>query len=367
MSPQFHSSLAPTTQGSPVARLERAHEILSAEIAALGALADQLDSAFESAVDRILECPGKVIVTGIGKAGIVGQKLSASFSSTGTPSHFLHPGEAVHGDLGCVRAGDVVVLLSYSGETEEIIRLLPPLNAIAATTIAITAKRTSTLGQSVDLALPLGKHPEACRLGLAPTSSTTSMMALGDALALVTSECRGFSRDQFARFHPGGSLGRQLMSVRQAMRPLAECRVASEHLSVREVLVKVNRPGRRTGAIMLLNSAGKLVGIFTDSDLARLLERQHDGQLDEPISEVMTRHFHTVDSQARFSDAWHLMAERKISELPVVDANGLPAGILDITDVVGLASPPPPGTPAAAEPLQILSITKYQEGTHRSG
>ena len=305
-------------------KLSRAREILRAEAKALQSLILHLPACFAEAVDQICSCAGCVVVTGIGKAGIVAQKLSASLSSTGTPSHFLHASEAVHGDLGCVRSHDVVVLLSYSGETEEVIKLLPTVNGTAAATIAITGDSQCTLAQGVDIAIPIGKHSEACHLGLAPSTSTTLMIALCDALALVVSEQRSFTREQFARFHPGGSLGRKLALVSDAMRPKEECRIASQEVTVREVFVGLSRPGRRTGAIMLLDDE-RLVGIFTDSDLARLLEQQEDHLLDQPIRDLMTKNFHTITSTSRFEDALKIMSQFKISELPVVDDGASPA------------------------------------------
>jgi arabinose-5-phosphate isomerase len=286
----------------------------------------------------LLACRGSVIVTGMGKAGIIGKKLAASLSSTGTPSFFLHPTEAVHGDVGSVRRADVVILLSYSGETEEILRLLPILRKSASATIAMTSHAKSRLACGVDLALLLGLQQEACALGLAPTCSTTSMLALGDALTLVVSEQRGFTREQFASFHPAGSLGKKLSSVEETMRPLAECRLANQSHSIRQVLIHVGRPGRRTGAIMLVNNEGSLVGIFTDSDLARMLENAPESQLDRPISEVMTRSFQTITKGRYLSDAMRLLAQRKISELPVVSEDGRPLGIIDVTDVMSLMS-----------------------------
>lgn len=318
--------------------IERGCEILAAEVAALSQLGHRLEASFARGVELLLHCEGSVLVTGMGKAGLVGQKLTASLSSTGTPSHFLHPAEAVHGDLGCIRPSDVIVVLSYSGETEEITRILPLLGECAAGLLAITARTDSTLGRAANVTLPLGEHREAGSLGLAPTTSTTAMMALGDALALVVSEQRGFTREQFARFHPAGNLGRQLTGVCEIMRPLTECRVAGEHQSLREVLVRVSRPGRRSGAIMLTNNAGQLVGIFTDSDLARLLERSQDAQLDQPVNRVMKRAFTTVTAGCLLPEAMRLLAERKISELPVVDENQQPLGMLDVTDLVSSGS-----------------------------
>jgi len=290
----------------------------------------------QEAIDAVLRCSGSVIVSGMGKAGLIGQKIVATLASTGTPSHFLHPGEAIHGDLGRIGRNDLVLLLSFSGQTEEVTRLLRPLREMAVTTIAITASQTSQLGHSADITIPLGQVDEACSLGLAPSTSTTMMLALGDALALVVSRAKGFAMIDFARFHPGGSLGRKLAKVEDLMRPLADCRVAVESLSVADVLNVVNRPGRRTGAIMLVNARHELTGIFTDSDLARLVEQKQFDVIDKPIRDVMTREPLNVVAGTPMSAAIDLLADKKISELPVVDRHGQPQGLVDITDVVGL-------------------------------
>jgi arabinose-5-phosphate isomerase len=272
----------------------------------------------------------------MGKAGLVGQKIMATLASTGTRSHCLHPAEAVHGDLGRVDRDDVMLLLSQSGETEEVVRLLPPLAELGVPILAITGRADSTLGRAATVALELGPLEEACSLGLAPSTSTTAMLALGDALALVTSRMRNFDREDFARFHPGGSLGRKLSKVDHHVRPLDQCRVAEQGRTVREVFVDLSVPGRRTGAIMLVDQDGKLTGIFTDSDLARLFEHRRDRDLDLPIRHVMTADPLTPRLGRRMVDAVELMARHKISELPVVDGEGRPVGLIDVTDVVGL-------------------------------
>jgi arabinose-5-phosphate isomerase len=333
-----HSSPQPTHTNPLNSLVERGRVVLRSERQAIEQLIDRLDDSFAQAVEQVLGCRGSVIVSGMGKAGIVGQKLAASLSSTGTPSSFLHPAEAVHGDLGCIRSDDIVLLLSYSGETEEVLRLLPLVGQVARASLAITAHADSSLAKQVDLALLLGQHPEACHMGLAPSCSTTAMLALGDALALVVSQQRGFTREQFARLHPAGNLGKQLTRVEEVMRPLGECRLAGDWQSVREVLIHVGRPGRRTGAMMLTNSSGELSGIFTDSDLARLLENSHESQLDLPVAEVMTRRVQTVSAGAYLADAMRTLAQRKISELPVVAHDGRPVGLIDITDVMSVMS-----------------------------
>jgi arabinose-5-phosphate isomerase len=321
---------------SPFEQLSYARDILRLEAQALEKLASRLDANFSHATRLLYECTGSVIVTGIGKAGLIGQKISATLASTGTRSIFLHPAEAVHGDLGRVREDDVILVLSQSGETDEILRLLPALARLQVPIVAITARSTSTLGRAAAVTVELGPLQEACPLGLAPSTSTTAMLALGDALALVTSRLLCFGRADFARVHPAGSLGRKLSQVEDHMRALADCRVAEDARTVREVFAQLRRPGRRSGAIMLVGEVGKLTGLFTDSDLARLFEARRDNAFDLAIREVMTKHPRTVQLGSMMVDAVGIMAERKISELPVVDSAGAPAGLLDITDIVGM-------------------------------
>ncbi len=330
------SRRASTDTTGAAEQLRYAREIIALESRALQNVARRLDGEFCRAVDALFACRGSVITSGMGKAGLVAQKIAATLASTGTRGHFLHPAEAVHGDLGRIRADDVVLLFSQSGETEEVVRILPPLAEFGVFLIGVTARHTSTLGRATDVTIELGPLQEACALGLAPSTSTTAMLALGDALALVTSRMRDFRREDFARFHPAGSLGRQLSKVEQFMRPPAECRVAPQWQSVREVFVEHARAGRRTGAIMLVDRAGKLAGLFTDTDLARLFEHKRDTALDRPIREVMIRGPATVPQGSMMADAVAIMAERKISELPVIDRHGRPCGMIDITDVVAL-------------------------------
>lgn len=317
-------------------QLRYAREIIQLEAQALTQLAARLGPDFCRAVEMLVARTGNVIVCGIGKAGLIGQKIAATLASTGTRSQFLHPAEAAHGDLGRVHRDDVVLMLSQSGETAEIVQLLGPLTRWRVPIIAITSRSGSTLGRAAAIVLELGPLKEACPLGLAPSTSTTAMLALGDALALVTSQMRGFGREDFARFHPGGSLGRSLSRVEQQMRPLEQCRMASHDCTIRQVLVEVSRPGRRSGAILLIDARGRLSGIFTDSDLARLFESRRDEALDAPISESMTAPPCTIEVGSVLSDAVEMMAERKISELPVVGPDGEPLGLLDVTDIVGL-------------------------------
>lgn len=342
---------AKPTWPSALEQLRYARAILTLESDTVAEVARRLDLCFCQAVEMIYHCGGSVLVTGMGKAGQIGQKISATFASTGTRSHWLHPAEAVHGDLGRIHPQDVALILSQSGETEEVVRLLPWLRDLSVPMIALTSEKSSTLGRAASVVIALGPMEEACRLGLAPSTSTTVMLAVGDALALVVSRMRGFTREDFARFHPAGSLGRRLSRVEHHMRPLEQCRVASETRSVRDVFVGLSVPGRRTGAIMLVDEEGRLSGIFTDSDLARLFERCRDHDLDGPIREVMTPHPVTMLVGAMLTDAVAIMSQRKISELPVVDGDGKPAGLIDITDVVGLLPKPPAGSDPEVVPV----------------
>lgn len=321
---------------TPFEQLTYAREIIRLEAQALEKIARRLDHRFCQATGFLLGCQGTVVVTGMGKAGLIGQKLSATLASTGTRSIFLHPAEAVHGDLGRVRDDDVVLVLSQSGETEEVVRLLPSIVALGVPIVALTGRETSAVGRAASVVIELGPLKEACPLGLAPSTSTTAMLAVGDALALVTSRMLAFGHLDFARVHPAGALGRQLSKVDDRMRPLDECRLAQDDQSVRDVFAEVHRPGRRSGAILLVDAEGRLSGIFTDSDLARLFESRRDEAFDQPISQVMTAQPRTVPRGSMLADAVAILAELKISELPVVDEWGAPVGLLDITDVVGM-------------------------------
>ncbi len=330
---------------------EWGREVLRTERAALEQVENALGDAFESAVHLIAACPGNILLTGMGKAGWVARKISATLASTGAPSHYLHPGEAFHGDLGRIRPEDCIWILSQSGETEEIVRLLPTLKQMATPIIASTSAPNSTTARAATITLDLGAFEEACPHGLAPTTSTTVMMALGDAVAISVSRLKGFQAEDFARFHPGGALGRKMAKVKDNMRPLAECRVAEESQTVRQILVSHRRAGRRSGAILLCDEVGRLSGIFTDSDLARLLESNRDAALDQPICEVMTRRPSTITAADRMQTALAILAERKISELPVIDADHRPIGLVDVTDVVGW-------TPPSAAPPQLLPFPR---------
>ncbi|MBL8812687.1 MAG: KpsF/GutQ family sugar-phosphate isomerase [Planctomycetaceae bacterium] len=335
--------------------LREARRVIRQEADALIAMAEQLSSGFCEAVELIQNCRGSLIVTGVGKAGLIGQKLVATFASTGTKSYFLHPTEARHGDLGCVGRDDVVLALSNSGESEEILSLLPAFQQWQIPVIALTRDDQNRLARGATVVVCIGRHKEAGDLGLAPSCSTTAMLAMGDALALVLSRSRGFTSRDFAAFHPAGSLGRQLCPVREVMRRGSQLRIASETETVREVMIHHSRPGRRTGAVILTNSDGRLTGLFTDSDLARLFEQRRDEMLDQPISLVMTRNPITTSPHVLLPEVIHLMSERKLSEVPVIDGDRMPVGMLDITDVL-----------QHVEPVESAAATTSTSGNLRS-
>jgi arabinose-5-phosphate isomerase len=333
----------------PIAEFDLLREgraIVRKEAQALEQLANRLDAAFCAAVELMLACRGSVIVCGMGKAGLIGQKIASTLSSLGTRAHFLHPAEAVHGDLGCIHSDDIVLALSNSGETEELVQILPTLRRFGVPVIAVTSSHQNTLASQATLVITIGRLPEACPWGLAPSTSTTAMLAVGDALALVVSSRRGFSPRQFAELHPAGSLGRKLKPVTEVMRPRDAVRIAPCTATVREVFTKYAREGRRSGVVLLVDDDERLAGLFTDSDLARLLERENGGLMDEPIEAVMTRQPLTVSRHSTLSDVIDLLSERKISELPVVDDEGRPLGLIDITDIIGWAPPAATNTTA---------------------
>jgi arabinose-5-phosphate isomerase len=317
-------------------RLAYAREIIRAEAAALEQVAERLDGSFLQAVDLIYRCPGRVCLTGTGKSADVGQKIAGTLNSTGTRAYVLDATRAVHGDLGMVHPNDVVLALSHSGESEEIVRLLGPLKQLATALVALTGNGQGTLAREADVALVLGPLQEVCPLGLAPSTSTTAMIAVGDALAFVLSRMREFTREDFARYHPAGSLGRKLLKVEALMRKGEALRLAPQDATVRAVFAQATTRGRRTGAVMLTDGEGRLRGLFTDSDLARLFEQRRDAALDRPIREVMTPDPLTVAAGSRVADAVDVLCRHKISELPVIDAAGRPVGLLDITDLIGL-------------------------------
>jgi arabinose-5-phosphate isomerase len=332
--------------------LNYARQVIRAEAAALEQVADRLDDSFLRAL-RLFQprgclSHGRVAITGTGKSADVGQKIAGTLNSTGTRAYVLDATRAVHGDLGMLHPDDVALVLSHSGESEEIVRLLDPLRQLVRGLAAITGNGRSTLARKADVALVYGPLEEVCPLGLAPSASTTAMIALGDALAFALSRQRNFTREDFARFHPAGSLGRKLLKVEAVMRQGGELRLAPATATVRTVFAQVRQRGRRTGAVLLIDEAGRLSGLFTDSDLARLIENRRDSALDRPIAEVMTHRPITVSLGTRVQEAVEVLKRHKISELPVIDEAGRPVGLLDITDLISLAALEEP----AAEPMR---------------
>ncbi|MEN6428019.1 MAG: KpsF/GutQ family sugar-phosphate isomerase [Phycisphaerales bacterium] len=315
--------------------LDYARSVICAEAEAIASMVPVIDGQFARAAEMIYQCPGSCIVSGIGKAGIIGRKISATLASTGTPSHFLHPAEAVHGDLGRLRDDDIVLILSYGGETDEVIRLINLVKQRQIALIAITGDSDSTLSRHSDVVLCMGKLSEACPLGVAPSVSTTSMLAIGDALAFTVMKARDFSVEDYVRFHPGGSLGTKLMTVEQSMmfRPGEKLPIASAGDSIRRMLEQTSDV-KRHGAVMIVDANGRLVGIITDADLRRFLTRQGPGVFDLTAGDVMTAGCKRIRADALAAEATALFHKYRIDELPVVDADDRPVGLIDVQDIV---------------------------------
>lgn len=312
--------------------------VIETEAAAVRAMAGAIDADFDRAVRLILDCPAAVLTCGIGKAGHVARKVSATLASTGTPSHFLSPTDAVHGDLGAVRKGDIVLIFSASGESDEILRLVSIVKKLDHPIIAITRSNTNGLGRHANAVLKMGNIEEACPLGLAPSASTTAMLALGDALALSVMKLRKFTAEDFALFHPAGQLGRKLIKVGEAMtfRRGENLPVASDKLTVGQVLHEVSTIKRRSGAVILIGDDEKMTGIFTDGDLRRLVTDDDGTGLKRPVGSVMKRDPKRINADALASDAMAVMRQFRIDELPVVDDADKPVGLIDVQDLVVL-------------------------------
>lgn len=328
--------LAPAAAGGgfDAARvLSDARDVIEAEGKAVLSLLQRLDGGFTRAVELAFACRGRVVVTGLGKSGLVGQKISATLASTGTPSLFLHAAEAVHGDLGRLTADDVVLALSNSGESEEIVRLIRPVRSLGAKLVAITGDESSSLARHADVVVSIGDVAEACPMGLVPTASTTAMMVIGDAMAMCLLNSRGFGREDYARFHPGGQLGRKLMKVQEVMRQGDENPLAPHTATLRQVISVMTRTQGRPGAASIVGDDGTLVGFFTDGDLRRLLEHD-DFQVDSPIADLMAREPKRVHCEQLVVEAERVMREHKIDQVPVVDDVDRPVGFLDVQDLL---------------------------------
>ncbi|MFA5156892.1 MAG: KpsF/GutQ family sugar-phosphate isomerase [Candidatus Omnitrophota bacterium] len=312
--------------------LKRAKSVLDIEARAVSGLKKNINNDFRAAIKYIFDSKGRIVVTGVGKTGIIGQKFSATLSSTGSPSLFLHSAEAIHGDLGRVTKDDVVVILSYSGESEEIKKLLPVLKKIGSKIISITGNTKSPMARYSDVVLNTEIKKEACPLGLAPTSSTTAMLAMCDALAVCLLELKGFKEKDFAFYHPGGALGKRLLlKVEDIMRKGRTNPVVNENKKISEVLMKITEG--RAGSASVVGKNGKLQGIFTDGDLRRHLEIDPDLSL-RKVKDVMTKNPTTVKPQMLAAEAMRILKDKKIDEVPVVDAKGKPVGLLDVQDLL---------------------------------
>lgn len=311
--------------------IEFGRQVLLQEAAGVHALAPLLDDNFAMAVQTIQDCSGHVVVSGVGKPWLIGQKISATLASTGTPSFALHPAEAMHGDLGRLREQDVFVALSNSGASEEIVRLLPMVQRLGCTVIALTSAMTSPLAKAADIVLNMGKADEACPIGMAPSVSTTVMLALGDALSLTVMLARDFGPEEYARFHPGGALGRSLMGVNEIMTPLDSTARVDINATVADALNAITE--HRAGAAFVVDE-GLLAGVFTDGDLRRHI--RDENLLSQPVREVMTAGGHSVPETARASAAVRLIEDNRIGELPVINSAGELCGHVALKDLLSM-------------------------------
>lgn len=311
-----------------------AQEVLRIEAQAVEALAERIDEAFERAVQALLACSGRLVVSGVGKSGAIARKLAGTFSSTGTPAIFLHPTEAAHGDLGTVTAQDVALLLSYSGESDEIVALCPALKRLQVFTIAMTGRPDSTLGRMADLVLDVAVEREACPHNLAPTASTTAMLAMGDALALATMVARGFTPDDFALNHPAGALGKRLLlRAHDVMRTGEALAIVPQDAPLRDALFAITRAC--AGAACVVDKNGVMVGLVTDGDIRRRL-LQDERALSQPVYEAMNRHFYRLQGNPLAIEVLEKFQSLpvKIGDMPVLDEAGRPIGMIALKDLL---------------------------------
>jgi arabinose-5-phosphate isomerase len=312
--------------------IDLAREVFGIEASAVQALALRVDQSFQRAVDLVLACKGRVIVSGMGKSGHIARKIAATLSSTGTPAYFVHPGEASHGDLGMVADEDVFIALSYSGESEELLAILPIIKRQGAKLISLTGNPQSRLAQASDVHLDTAVAKEACPLELAPTASTTAALAMGDALAMALLDARGFSAEDFARSHPGGSLGRRLLThVRDVMRSGERIPAVAENATLSDAVLEISRKG--LGMTAIVDGDNRLIGIYTDGDLRRTLGKNLDIHA-TPIASVMSRNPRTIGADALAAEAVKLMEQYNISQMPVVDADRRLIGALNMHDLL---------------------------------
>jgi len=315
-----------------VADRSLARKVLEIEAAAILALVERLDERFDAAVQMLRQCKGRVILTGMGKSGIICRKIAATLNSTGTAAIFLHPAEAIHGDLGVVQSDDVVVALSGSGETEELLRLLETIRRLGAKLVAITGRPSSTLAQAADVALDCSVAEEACPMNLVPTASTTAALAIGDALAMTLSAEKGFRQEDFAHLHPGGSLGKRLMRVESLMHTGDKCPIVRTDTLMRDVIYEMSSKG--LGMTCVVDEGRALLGIITDGDLRRHMQRA-SSILDMRAGDVMTRHPVTVLPATLAAEALNIMEQRKITAIVVADASqpARVAGVVHLHDL----------------------------------
>ncbi len=312
--------------------IETAKRVISMERDAVDALLARTDDSFDRACELLLNCQGRVVVTGMGKSGHIGSKLAATLASTGTPAFFVHPGEASHGDMGMIRPGDVVIALSNSGTTAELVTLIPLLKLLAVPVLAMTGRPQSELAQAADVHLDVGVEQEACPLNLAPTSSTTVTLVMGDALAIALLEARGFTADDFAFSHPGGALGRRLLlKIDSIMHTGDEIPKVNSGAALSEALLEMS--SKALGMTTVLNSDGTLAGIFTDGDLRRAIDRGIDIR-DAKIDDVMTRNCRSIQPGMLAAEALKIMEDARINGLFVVDSTGRPVGALNMHDLL---------------------------------
>lgn len=311
--------------------LARGRRVLETELAAVRALQDRLNGGFVAACQLLHDCKGRVVVTGMGKSGHIGNKIAATLASTGTPSFFLHPAEASHGDIGMIAAGDVVIAISNSGETAELVTILPTIKRLGIAMIAMTGRAQSTLAKAAAVVLDVSVAEEACPHNLAPTASTTATLAMGDALAVAILEARGFSEQDFARSHPGGSLGRKLLlHVEDVMRTGEQLPLVAPDASLRDGLLEISRKG--LGMTAVVDDRGAVLGIYTDGDLRRTLDRPVDLNKVR-MREVMTPNPKTIGPRVLAAEAVHLMETARITQLLVVDERGALVGALNVHDL----------------------------------
>lgn len=311
--------------------LETARRVLRIEAEALGELLRRLDQRFEQAVELLFACKGRVVVTGMGKSGLIGRKIAATFSSTGTPSLFLHPAEAVHGDLGMLMCDDVVLAVTYGGETEEIVALLETIKRLGLPMVALTGHPQSTIATASDAVLDVSVKEEACTLNLAPTASTTAAMAMGDALAITLLDRRGFGAVDFAALHPGGRLGKKLLRVENLMHAGEDMPRVSVMAKMPDVIYEMSKKG--LGMTTVVDADGRLAGILTDGDLRRLMQQRGTATIDLTVGDCMTKAPQTIAPNELAGSALRIMEERKITSLVVADAARRPVGVVHLHDL----------------------------------